>query len=299
MSDLTALRTTVDVTDVVGQLARRSRRIYANDALRFATWLEEHNLTIPALTFSRMVQYRGFLEDTYRPATAQRMFSVARRILEDYVRKGVLARNPCEGIRGFSVENESTHTALKQPEARAVLAAIDRSTKRGLRDYALLVLLLRTGLRRAECAALTLGDFTEQQGHTVVTIQHGKGDKRRIAKVPDDVLRCIQAYLEGVGRQNAAPSAPLFVGFRKGDHPTEEGISDKVIERTVAAHGSALGIKLTPHDLRATFITLALEGGAALHQVQYAAGHARPETTERYHKRKLNLDDNAVDYVRL
>ena len=299
MGDLTALGTQVDVTDVVGQLARRSRRIYENDALRFATWLNEHDLPIPGLTYSWMVRYRQFLEDAYRPATAQRMFSVARRILEDYVRKGVLVRNPCEGIRGFSVENESTHTALRQAEARAILVAIDRSSKRGLRDYALLMLLLRTGLRRAECAALTLGDFKEQQGHSVATVQHGKGEKRRIAKVPDDVVRCIQEYLEATGRQNAAPSAPLFVGFRKGDHPTEEGISDKVIERTVAAYGAMLGMKLTPHDLRATFITLALEGGAALHQVQYAAGHARPETTERYHKRKLNLDDNAVDYVRI
>jgi integrase len=82
----------------------------------------------------------------------------------------------------------------------------------------------------------------------------------------------------------------------QGDHLTEAGISDKVIERTVATYGTVMGMKLTPHDLCATFITLALEGGAALHQVQYAAGHARPETTERYHRRKLN---HAVDDVRL
>jgi hypothetical protein len=46
-------------------------------------------------------------------------------------------------------------------------------------------------------------------------------------------------------------------------------------------------------------MTLALEGGATLYQVQFAAGHARPETTGRYHERKLNLDDKAVDDVRL
>jgi site-specific recombinase XerD len=43
---------------------------------------------------------------------------------------------------------------------------------------------------------------------------------------------------------------------------------------------------------------LALENGAKLQQVQYAAGHANPRTTERYQKRKFNLDNNAVDYVR-
>ena len=56
---------------------------------------------------------------------------------------------------------------------------------------------------------------------------------------------------------------------------------------------------ITPHSTRHTFITLALDGGAPLHKVQVAAGHADPRTTERYWRTKQNLDDNAVDYVRL
>jgi integrase len=56
---------------------------------------------------------------------------------------------------------------------------------------------------------------------------------------------------------------------------------------------------LTPHGLRATFVTITLENGASLEQVQYAVGHSDPRTTERYHKRKLNLENNAVDYFRL
>lgn len=54
---------------------------------------------------------------------------------------------------------------------------------------------------------------------------------------------------------------------------------------------------LTPHDLRATFITLALEGKAPLQVVQYAARHKDPRMTEHYQQRKVNLDDNAVDYI--
>jgi integrase len=52
---------------------------------------------------------------------------------------------------------------------------------------------------------------------------------------------------------------------------------------------------LTPHGLRATFITLALEHHATLEQTQYAARHRDPRMTERYRKRKFNLDNNAVD----
>jgi integrase/recombinase XerD len=100
-------------------------------------------------------------------------------------------------------------------------------------------------------------------------------------------------YLEVAGRLNASPDAPLFTGGTKGDHSTEQGISDKLIERVVKQYAPA-GIDITPHGLRASFVTIALESGAKLHQVQYAAGHADPRTTERYQKRKMNLDDNAV-----
>ena len=74
-----------------------------------------------------------------------------------------------------------------------------------------------------------------------------------------------------------------------------------MIQRVVetACEVADLNLKLTPHGLRATFVTLALEGGAKLEQVQYAVGHADPRTTERYHKRKLNLDNNAVDFIKL
>jgi integrase len=92
---------------------------------------------------------------------------------------------------------------------------------------------------------------------------------------------------------------PLFVSFRRGDHPTRKPMGDKAIETVVKTYAAPLGLPLTPHGLRATFITLALENNAKLQQVQYAAGHRDPRTTERYQGRKLNLDDNAVDYVKL
>jgi len=71
----------------------------------------------------------------------------------------------------------------------------------------------------------------------------------------------------------------------------------KIVERRVKA--AKITARITPHSTRHTFITLALDGGAALHKVQVAAGHADPRTTERYWRTKENLDDNAVDYVRL
>ena len=74
-----------------------------------------------------------------------------------------------------------------------------------------------------------------------------------------------------------------------------KGIQGVTIERGQRA--TPPNQHLTPHDLRATFITLALEGKASLQVVKYAARHKDPRTTEHYQRRKVNLDDNAVDYI--
>src|SRR5207302_2992169 len=125
-------------------------------------------------------------------------------------RRQVLPRNPAEGIRGFKTgDDESPHTALQREQARALLGAIDQSTALGKRDYALIMLLLRTGIRRSEAAALTLGDLTMEQGYHVAIIRHGKGNKRGLAKLAVEVRQAIDQYLEATHREHAELEAPL------------------------------------------------------------------------------------------
>ena len=280
-------------------LSPHTRRAYRQDAQHFVQWLVQQELNLTDLTKNDLAQYRRYLSDNFAKATASRKLVVARKLLDEAVERGLLTYNPAQGIKGFSEGRETPHNALEREQAKALLAAIDISTLVGKRDYALIMLLLRTGLRRGECAALCLGDLEQDQGHHVAVIRHAKGDKRRKVKIPVDVMRLIEAYLEGTNRKGLGPNAPLFIQFRKGDHPQEASISDQLIRRVVETYAEKAGLQLTPHGLRATFVTLALEGGAKLHQVQYVVGHADPRTTERYQKRKLNLDDNGVDYVKL
>jgi len=203
----------------------------------------------------------------------------------------------------------------------------------GLRDYAVILLLLRTGLRRSEAAQLTISDITMDQGHYVAILQHSKGDRRRMVKLPVDVWREIDGYLAALrqyhaerlaqclakldpdlqeeARQRAireleqqhtmSASDPLFVSFRRGDPPTRQPMGDKAIETQVKTYAARVqGLeRLRLHGLRASFIPLTLENGAQLHQVQYVAGHKHPKTTQRYHGRKTNLDDHAVDYLKV
>jgi len=287
------------ISAMTGQLSPKSQRVYRTDAKIFARWIEEQGLSIETIERDDMIQYREFLQNSYAKATAARMLSVARRLLEEAMHAKRIAVNPAKGIRGFKLANETPHTALNKAQAREMLQEVDKSTIMGKRNYAILMLLLRTGIRRSECSALRLCDLKQEQGHHIATIEHGKGDKRRTVKLPVDVQRAIDDWMKVSRRKNVAPDAPLFVGLRKDHQPTEKAISDKLIERLVIEYGKKINVDITPHGMRATFITLALEGKASLEQTQYAAGHESPRTTQRYQKRKLNLDDNAVDYIKL
>lgn len=282
-------------------VAESSRRVYQGDTYQFFRWLAEHNLNLGTIGYEDLSEYRAWLQGRYQKATAARKLVVIRRLLDVAVLLKFRLDNPATQLKGFGpTHQETTHRALDKKEAAALLGAIDRTTAKGKRDYALLLLLIRTGLRRAEAAGLTIGDLSTEGGHYIATIRHGKGNKRRVVKLPPVVREAIEVYLKATETRQGGRNAPLFVRFSKGDKPKNTGLDGRDIERIVEGYAAACGLeRLTPHGLRASFVTLALEGGARLQQVQYAVGHADPRTTERYQKRKLNLDNNAVDYLDL
>jgi integrase/recombinase XerD len=284
--------------NVIGQLAPTSQKTYTIDAKHFAQWMVTQDLSLFSLGRDELVAYRRYLAEHYAKTTASRMWAVVRRLLDETMQRGLLAYNPAKGIRGFKTsDDESPYRALKREEAKGLLDAIDRRTTLGKRDYALIMLLLRTGIRRSEAVALTIGDLVMEQGYHIVIVEHGKGNKRGFAKVPVGVRHIINDYLEAAGRDHAAPDAPLFVSFRKGDHPQERPLHSNQVERIVKQRAQAVGIVMSTHGMRASFITLAFEGGADLALVQDGARHKDPRTTRRYQKRRNNLHKNAVDFV--
>lgn len=296
MTDLIPTSNQLDqtMTDIAGQLAPSSKLTYTNDAKHFATWMQRQGIIPNDMTRSDMIAYRLFLaESKYAKPTKQRMFSVACRLMNEQHLAGHLKENVTQGIKGFKTDSdETTHTALSKAQAKDMLESIDKTTKQGKRDYALILMLMKTGLRRAELVSLNRADIKIMDGHHVAVIEHGKGDKRRVVKLRVDVFRALEGYLEARGSEGEA----LFVSFKRGDHPTGSRLTAKAVELLVKKYAPS-GTELTPHGLRATFATLALEAEASLHQVQYALGHADPRTTERYQRRKLNLDNNAVDVL--
>lgn len=289
-----------------------SGRVYKQDIKAFVSWMHQSGITLQLLTRVDLLNYRKFLSEQGKSnITINRMFSVVRILIAQLVDNGTIGSNPLEKkFKTLPTNDETTHVALDDKQAKLLLDAIDTTSIKGKRDYAIVSLMLRSGLRREEVQKLNIGNIKMKQGHYVADIEDGKGGKPATVKIAPDVWRYINEYMQALQtaypRRDARIDAPLFLSFRKGDVPSlrsdrtgklvEQRIDIKAIETTVKSLGDALGIvKLTPHGLRATFITLAMEHDATLEQTQYAARHKDPRTTERYRKRKQNLDNNAVD----
>jgi site-specific recombinase XerD len=287
---------------ITKQLTPKTKSLYENDVKHFSNWLETNGYHWSGITLDVVADYRNYLLTTgYAKSTASRMLAVVTRFLKEVGKRGVLDTNFVDDVRSIPANKETTHRALSKDEVNLMLGLVDITTAKGKRDYAILLTLIKTGLRRSELSALTFADMRQEQGHWILVVEHGKGDKRRIAKLPADCYRAIECYLDATNRAYLSGDNPLFVQFSMtGDKPLERGLGIKGIEYLVKGYGKKLGgSKLTPHGLRATFVTLCLEGGAPLQKVQYAAGHADPRTTERYQLRKQNLDDAAADYIKL
>ena len=155
--------------------------------------------------------------------------------------------------------------------------------KVGRRNTALLRLMIYTGLRRAEVVTLRWDDidFEDQ----TVTDRHGKGDKQRIAAIADATDATLQALNDLWVAQDGACDC-IFPTMTVGRNPkfvSDKPMSAQTIVRLLSLSSERAGIgHLSAHDLRRTHITLALNSGAPLQDMQAQAGHANAATTLRY-----------------
>ncbi len=163
------------------------------------------------------------------------------------------------------------------------------------RDTALLAMLAELGLRVGEALRLDVEDLRHNRGHRTVTIT-GKGGKRRELPIPAPLSRDLDAYLdqraEKEGRDAGELSGPLFTTAtgKRVDQPA----AFRLVRRIAAAANIPGADQLSPHSLRHTAATAALDAGAPLRDVQDMLGHADPRTTRRYDRSRGHLDRSPV-----
>jgi site-specific recombinase XerD len=172
---------------------------------------------------------------------------------------------------------------LEPDQVRRLLASCDRRRATGRRDYAILLILARLGLRAGEVAALSLGDIDWHSGEIVV---RGKGNRAERLPLPTDVGAAIAAYLRR-GRPSTAQGRSVFVRAMA----PREAVTAQAVTMVVFEAGQRAGLgKIHSHRLRHTAATAMVRAGGSLAEVGQVLGHRSVHTTAIYAK----VDRNAL-----
>jgi integrase/recombinase XerD len=167
--------------------------------------------------------------------------------------------------------------ALDAGQVRALLDSCDRSTRAGKRDFAILTMLVRLGMRRGEVAGLRLDDIDWRAGEILV---RGKGQRLERLPLPADVGEAIAVYLRD-GRPPGFPGREVFVRIKAPRRPlTAGGVTQVVVS---ASKRAGLG-EVTAHRLRHTAATELLRQGAPLQEIGELLRHRSVLTTAIYAK---------------
>jgi site-specific recombinase XerD len=216
--------------------------------------------------------------DGRAPSTVARKLSAMAGFFRYAVDEEVIARNPAVVVRRPKVGDESQSTGLDKNELTALIEAAQAD---GPRSQALVLLLALNGLRVSEALNAAASDLDTERGHHVLRIVR-KGGKRATIPLAPRTAEAIATYLSG------RADGPLFV--TASGRSLDQSAVWRLLRRLATKAVPAKAGSIHPHDLRHAFVTLSLDAGASLRDVQDAAGHADPRTTRRYDRARHNLD---------
>ena len=196
-----------------------------------------------------------------------------------------------KGAKKFGVRIGNWLTA---EQGKRLLGVFDQQTLRGVRDHAMIAVLLGCGLRRAEVAALSVQDLQQREDHWVFADLVGKGGHVRTVPVPYWIAAALHTWMA----EAKITSGQIFRAINKAGRIAPRGLSPKVIWGVVKQACSACDLaNVAPHDLRRTCARLCHEGGGELEQVQFLLGHVSIQTTERYLGCKQRLRNAVNDSI--
>jgi len=265
-------------------LSPRTLEAYGRDLNKLLGFAEESGIDrAEAVDLGTVSAWLGRLaNDGLGARSAARHLSAVRGLMKFLLREGVLSADPTE-LSARPRFGRRLPRTLSEAEVLRLLEAPDISTIRGLRDRAMLSVTYAAGLRVSELVGLTAADVDLSRG---IVSAFGKGGKRRLVPLGTVTLDHVEAYLKA----RAAPGAQAAPRLRKpgpdvlfpsprGGPLTRQGFW-KIVGRY--ARGIGLRGRVYPHQLRHSFATHLLTGGADLRSVQTMLGHASVATTEIY-----------------
>ncbi len=271
--------------------------MYRKAMTDFLTWWgTEGELPLDATLVQAHVSH--LMKSKYSSATINQRLAAIRKLVghaaerslidlgtaAEVIRIGGVRRLP--GWNGRSLNAKQTEALINAPEP---------SSTGGLRDRALLALLVGCALRRSEVVRVLVEHIQRRDGRWVLINVVGKRGRVRVVAVPHWAKIALDAWLQKADLKKG----PVFRPVDRSGRLAERAISAQGVLPIVVAYGRSIGLEVRPDDLRRTCAQLCHVRGGELQQIQLLLGHASIQTTERYLGTKQNLAGAPNDRLRM
>jgi site-specific recombinase XerD len=274
-----------------------TRRVYNLGLDEFFAWYDREPRA--GFTKATVAAWRVALEARgLGPVSINVRITAVRKLAVEAADNGLLAPELAAGItriKGVASKGVRMGNWLSVKQAQALLNAPDVTTAKGLRDRAILAVLLGCGLRRSEVAALTLGHVQQRDGRWCIVDLVGKHGRVRTIPVPTWVKVAMDAWTEKV-----VVDGYVFRPLSRAGQVRGERLSEKVVWQLLGPYAEAAGVPgIAPHDCRRSCAKFCRAAGGELEQIQLLLGHASVQTTERYLGTKQDLVHAPNDGIKL
>jgi site-specific recombinase XerD len=251
-----------------------------------------------AVRYQHTAAVRARLLDEYAPATANRILSALRGVLEQAWLLGQMsAEDYHRAARLAPITGETLPAGrelLAEEIASLILNCLEDCSPIGIRDAAIISILFGAGLRREEITTLNLADYHPEEALLVI---RGKRSKERAGYLGNGALAALANWLDIRGKD----AGPLFVSVKRGgilQHGRK--LSPQSIYYLLKMRAKKAGVKpFSPHDLRRTFVSRLLDSGVDIAIVAKMAGHSNIQTTVRYDRRPEDAKRRAANLLHI
>ena len=267
---------------------------YTRALKQFFAYLYRNNINQPQR--ADIIAFREDLKATgHKPSTIQNYITTVRLFFQ-WTEQEHIYENIAAHIKGAKIDQGHKKDYLTGKQVKTLISDIDRTTEQGQRDYAILSLMITTGLRTIEVIRADIGDLRAIGNDTVLYIQ-GKGhdEKTDFVKVSEPVEMAIREYLRNRQTDDRQPLFASEANRNKGDRMTTRSISRIVKDNLISAGFNS--DRLTAHSLRHTAATLNLLNGGTIEETQQLLRHTSINTTMIYSHHLDRMKNNSEDRV--
>lgn len=260
--------------------SQKTVETYTRAVRQFYKWAVANGITQP--TKEDIRAYRDELKASRKPTTAQSYLMALRQFFAWTEETGIYP-NIARNVKGVKIDTtDHKRDELTTDQAKNLLTCIDKSSTRGKRDFAIIGLMLVTGMRTIEVSRANIEDLRTLGDFTALYYQgKGKEDRTEFKKIPPQIESAIRDYLST--RESISETEPLFISTAHRN--TGERLTTRSISRIVKERLKEAGLdspRLTAHSLRHTCATQNLLNGGSLEETQQLLNHSNITTTMIY-----------------